>query len=190
MPRPHPAPRPSVPMIYYTTFSSPIGRIGMAATPRGLCRISLNATSPPAFQKTLRRDYRCSAVRWDRHFTDLVAWMRAYFSGRPVRFKAKIELKEGTPFQHKVWRSLLRIPYGQTRSYQDVARDIGHPNSFRAVGGACGNNPIALIVPCHRVINANGNLGGFTGGLRLKQLLLRIEKKRSPRTNKKRITHD
>ncbi|MBI3995244.1 MAG: methylated-DNA--[protein]-cysteine S-methyltransferase [Nitrospirae bacterium] len=189
MPRLHLAPKLSVPMIYYTTFSSPIGRIGIAATPRGLCRISLNATSPPAFRKTLRRDYRCSAVRRDRLFTDLLAWMRAYFLGRPVRFKLKIDLQEGTPFQHKVWRSLLRIPYGQTQSYQDVARDIGHPNSFRAVGGACGNNPIALIVPCHRVINANGKLGGFTGGLRLKKLILKMEKERSLRINKKRITH-
>jgi methylated-DNA-[protein]-cysteine S-methyltransferase len=77
-----------------------------------------------------------------------------------------------------VWRSLRRIPYGQTRSYQALARRIGHPNSFRAVGGACGKNPIAVFIPCHRVINADGKLGGFTGGLRIKRQLLALEQKK------------
>lgn len=166
----------SHPIIYYTLFASPLGRIGIASTPNGLCRISLNATRQPAFRKILQRDYRCSAVRRDRYFKDLVGRMRAYFSGKPVRFDAKIDLLEGTPFQQKVWRFLRRIPYGQTRSYRLIARDIGHPNSFRAVGGACGNNPIAILIPCHRVINADGKLGGFTGGLRLKQQLLTLER--------------
>lgn len=165
----------SHPIIYYTLFASPFGRIGIASTPSGICRISLNAAGQTAFRKTLQRDYHCLSIRRDRHFTDLVTRMRAYFSGNPVRFNAKIDLLEGTSFQKKVWRSLRRIPFGQTRSYQNVARDIGHPNSFRAVGGACGKNPIALFIPCHRVINANGKLGGFTGGLRLKQQLLMLE---------------
>lgn len=175
MPRVNSSRKPSHPTIYYTLFSSPIGPIGIAATTRGLCCISLNAASQTAFQKKLQRDYRRAAVRRDRHFTDLVTGMRAYFSGKPVRFNAKLDLREGTPFQQKVWRSLLRIPYGQTRSYRSIAREIGRPDSFRAVGGACGNNPVGILVPCHRVINADGGLGGFTGGLRIKQHLLKLE---------------
>lgn len=169
----------SPPVIYYTLVASPLGPIGIAATPRGLCRVSLNVPRQAAFRKELERDYGCSAVRRDRHFTGLLSGLRAYFSGRPVRFKAKIDLREGTPFQQKVWRSLRRIPYGHTRSYRSVARDIGHSNSFRAVGGACGRNPIAVFIPCHRVINTNGMLGGFTGGLRKKSLLLALEQKKS-----------
>ena len=175
MPRVNTIRKSSRPIIYYTLFASPLGRIGIASTPGGICRISLNAAGRPAFRKTLQRDYRCSAVRRDRHFTDLVTGIRAYFSGNPVRFNIKIDLLEGTPFQKKVWRSLRRIPFGQTRSYRSIARDIGHPNSYRAVGGACGTNPIAVLIPCHRVINADGNLGGFTGGIRLKRQLLTLE---------------
>ncbi|MBI3811434.1 MAG: methylated-DNA--[protein]-cysteine S-methyltransferase [Nitrospirae bacterium] len=169
----------SHPVIYYTLVASPVGPIGIAATPRGLCRVSLNVAGPSAFRKKLEKDHGCSAARRDRHFTGIVTGLRAYFSGRPVRFKAKIDLREGTPFQQKVWRSLQRIPHGHTRSYRSVARDIGHSNSFRAVGGACGKNPIAVFIPCHRVINADGRLGGFTGGLRKKRRLLVLEQKNS-----------
>jgi O-6-methylguanine DNA methyltransferase len=162
--------------LYYTLFSSPLGRIGVASTPNGICRISLHPRSPSTFRNRIEKDYRCTAVRRDRSFTDFVAGMRLYLSGRPVRLNAKIDLQEGTAFQKKVWRSLQRIPHGQTRSYRLIARDIGHPKSFRAVGGACGKNPIAVLIPCHRVIKADGTLGGFTGGLRTKRLLLAIEK--------------
>ncbi len=176
MPTANASRKSSRPVVYYTLFASPFGRIGIASTSHGICRISLKAAGQTAFRKTLQRDYRCSAVRRDRHFTDLVTRMRAYFSGNPVRFNARIDLREGTPFQQKVWRSLRRIPYGQTRSYQAVARRIGHSKGYRAVGGACGTNPIAIVIPCHRVINSDGKLGGFTGGLRMKRLLLLSEK--------------
>jgi O-6-methylguanine DNA methyltransferase len=178
VPRINASRKPSHPVVYYTLFASPFGQIGIASTPRGICRISLNAAGRPAFRKKLERDFRRPAIRRDRHFTDLVTGMRAYFTGHPVRLNAKVDLLEGTPFQQMVWRSLRRIPYGQTRSYQALARRIGHPNSFRAVGGACGKNPIAVFIPCHRVINANGKLGGFTGGLRIKRKLLALEQKK------------
>jgi O-6-methylguanine DNA methyltransferase len=175
VPRVYPSRKPVHSTLYYTLFASPLGRIGIASTPNGICRISLHATTPSAFRKALEREYCRTAIRQDRYFKDLVAGMRLYFSGQPVRFNTKIDLQEGTPFQKKVWRSLQGIPHGQTRSYQTVARRIGHPNSFRAVGGACGKNPVAVLIPCHRVINADGKLGGFTGGLRLKKHLLTLE---------------
>ncbi|HUK56378.1 MAG TPA: methylated-DNA--[protein]-cysteine S-methyltransferase [Nitrospiria bacterium] len=163
--------------IYYTLFSSPIGRIGMAATPKGLCQLSLNVISEPTFRRKLQREYHRPVIRSDERFGDLVARLGAYLAGKPIRFHTRFDLLEGTSFQQKVWRALQRIPYGQTRSYQSVAKSIGHPRSFRAVGGACGKNPVAVLIPCHRVIGADGQLAGFTGGLRTKRWLLRSERK-------------
>ena len=82
----------------------------------------------------------------------------------------------GTEFQKSVWRALIDIPYGETRSYKDIAKTIGHPKAYRAVGSACNRNPIGLIVPCHRVIGSQGNLTGYAGGLDLKEKLLNHEK--------------
>jgi methylated-DNA-[protein]-cysteine S-methyltransferase len=169
-------PKSAPPIVYYTLFPSPVGRIGIAATSGGICRVTFNVRGDSDFRNLLRREYGCRPVRRDRHFKSIASRLESYFSGQPVRFSAKIDLNEGTPFQQKVWGFLRSIPYGQTRSYRSVARGIGHPNSFRAVGGACGNNPIGILIPCHRVINATGGLGGFTGGLRVKRRLLRLEK--------------
>ena len=98
-----------------------------------------------------------------------------YFSGKPVTFHVPLDLTGGTPFQQKVWRVLCSIPYGQTRSYGWVARKLGKPGAARAVGTACGANPIPIIVPCHRVIASDGSLGGYSGGLAWKRRLLRNE---------------
>lgn len=98
-----------------------------------------------------------------------------YEKGLRKQFDIPITLK-GTEFQIKVWKALLLIPFGETRSYSDIAKTIGHPKAIRAVGGACHHNPIGLIVPCHRVIGQNGKLTGYYGGLDLKEELLRHEK--------------
>ena len=97
-----------------------------------------------------------------------------YFSGTRKRFQAALQLA-GTPFQVKVWQALLEIPYGKTESYGELAVRIGHPKALRAVGGALNRNPIAIIVPCHRVIGADGKLTGFAGGLDTKKYLLELE---------------
>lgn len=97
-----------------------------------------------------------------------------YFAGRRLSFDLPLELK-GTPFQLRVWRELTRIPFAQTRSYAEIAEQIGQPTACRAVGNANGKNRIPLIVPCHRVIGAGGNLAGFTGGIGLKKRLLAHE---------------
>ena len=101
-----------------------------------------------------------------------------YFSGNPARFSLKIQspfIHAGTEFQKKVWTEIAKIPYGQTRTYGELARAIGSPGSARAVGLACGANPLALIIPCHRVVGASG-LGGFAGGVDIKKKLLELEK--------------
>ena len=105
-----------------------------------------------------------------------VKQMQEYFTGRRKEFELPIRL-QGTDFQQKVWNALRQIPYGETRSYGEVAAIIGNPKASRAVGGANHKNPIMLIVPCHRVIGADGSLTGFGGGLRAKEYLLSLEKK-------------
>ncbi|RPI10034.1 MAG: methylated-DNA--[protein]-cysteine S-methyltransferase [Acidobacteriales bacterium] len=97
-----------------------------------------------------------------------------YFSGRRRQFDLPLDL-EGTEFQQRVWKSVARIPYGQTRSYAQIATTIGSPTAVRAVGAANGANPVAIIVPCHRVIASGGGLGGYGGGLELKRRLLALE---------------
>lgn len=115
----------------------------------------------------------------DRHaFTDVVDQLGAYFSGELVDFDIALDLA-GTDFQRRVWAALLEIPYGETRSYGQLAADLGKPGASRAVGLANGRNPVAIIVPCHRVIGGNGSLTGYGGGLDRKRTLLDLERQRS-----------
>lgn len=105
------------------------------------------------------------------------AELKEYFDGRRMRFSVPLDL-HGTDFQQQVWRTLLSIPYGETRSYAGIARAVGRPMASRAVGGAVGSNPIAILVPCHRVVGANGTLTGYAGGLDRKRVLLALETRR------------
>jgi len=107
---------------------------------------------------------------------NLEASLQAFADGKPVRFNIPLDLTAGTKFQQAVWRALLKIPRGETRSYGWVAKQIGKPRATRAVGSACGANPVPIIVPCHRVIAGDGSLGGFGGGLALKRRLLALER--------------
>lgn len=101
--------------------------------------------------------------------------LNRYFSGKPFSFNTAVAPK-GTPFQKKVWKALQTIPFGQTRTYTWVARKIGAPKAARAVGSACGKNPVPIWIPCHRVVSASGGLGGFSSGLKWKRFLLNLEK--------------
>lgn len=99
----------------------------------------------------------------------------AYFSGRKVEFSYPVDLEEFTPFQKAVWSAMRKIPYGQTRTYRWLAEKVGKPRAYRAVGNACGKNPLLIIQPCHRVVGSHGKLGGFSAGLNVKKALLRLE---------------
>lgn len=103
-----------------------------------------------------------------------VSELDEYFAGKRRQFTFPLDLR-GTDFQIACWRALLAIPYGETRSYADIARAVGKPNAFRAVGMANNRNPIAIVVPCHRVIASNGTLCGYGGGLEVKRKLLQLE---------------
>lgn len=115
------------------------------------------------------------AVRSDNLMPDLTERLKSYFSGSWVPFPGELDLSEATSFQRRVWQATRLIPYGETRSYLWVAEQTGRPAAVRAVGQALGKNPLPVIVPCHRVIAADGSLGGFTGGLKMKRRLLELE---------------
>ena len=153
--------------VYYTNFQSPVGQLLLAGDDRGLHLISFAAG------KHAIRPHP-GWVENKEPFQETIRQLQAYFRGELQEFDLPLTL-EGTPFQVRVWQSLRAIPYGRTISYGQLAHQIGQPNAARAVGLANGSNPIPIIVPCHRVIGANGKLTGFGGGLSLKQKLLSLE---------------
>jgi len=128
----------------------------------------------------LERRLQCKLVPGETGVLERVRGeLDRYFSGTLEEFSVPLRTA-GTPFEERVWRELLRIRYGRTRSYEDLARALGVPNGQRAVGGANGRNPIAVVIPCHRVVNKGGGLGGYGGGLWRKEALLRLERTRRP----------
>jgi methylated-DNA-[protein]-cysteine S-methyltransferase len=147
----------------------------LAASTQGLCRLSIRV-SDRQFMDELARSTGTDA--WCRNgepvLREAARQLGEYFRGERRDFQLPLDLK-GTRFQQEVWHALLRIPYAQTRSYADLAREIGSPNSARAVGSANGANPVAIIVPCHRVVASGGGLGGYSAGLDVKRRLLALE---------------
>ena len=162
--------------LIYTTFNSPLGRTGVAATPYGICRVVLSIKKESEFIKTLKTIYH-SPKKQRCQLTEIEKEFHLYFSGKLKKFTFKVDLRQGTSFQQRVWEQLKAIPFGETRSYQWLATEICQPKACRAVGNANGKNPTPLIIPCHRVIKKNGDLGGFTGGTHLKKYLLELENK-------------
>src|SRR5262252_4371185 len=161
-------------VIHYTVFASPVGPLFLAASEQGLVALEFDARL--AGQQTIRpnpRDLRAEAKarRFDRADIRMAGYIREleqYFAGSRREFSFPLDLR-GTEVQLACWRALLAIPYGETRSYGDIARAVGRPQGFRAVGMANNRNPIAIVVPCHRVIAADGTLCGYGGGLNLKR---------------------
>jgi len=160
--------------ISYTIIESPFGRLLVAATREGVCSVSLGESD--AFVETaLVNEYPAATIqRDDEALRDLAAQFKGYF--RDGRFGLKVPLGlRGTPFQMDVWKRLQSIPPGSTRSYEQIANELGSPNAVRAVARACASNPTVLLIPCHRVIRKNGELGGYRWGIERKRALLRHE---------------
>jgi methylated-DNA-[protein]-cysteine S-methyltransferase len=154
-------------MIHYRTIDSPIGPLALAGRGRVLTHLRM-------LDQTYEPD-RSDWVHDERAFPDAVDQLQAYFAGERTDFDLELGLV-GSDFQRRVWQALLTIPYGETRSYGQIAALIGAPGAARAVGLANGHNPIAIIVPCHRVIGASGSLTGYGGGLDRKRSLLEMER--------------
>jgi methylated-DNA-[protein]-cysteine S-methyltransferase len=161
--------------IYYSSFYSPfLRRVFVASTEKGVCAVDF-LTSKQAFLKELKDRFPEEVVKNDQKNRKVLSQLGKYLKGNLRHFDCPLDLR-GTPFQKKVWRELGKIPYGRTRSYQEIAKAVGNPKACRAVGNANGLNPIPLILPCHRVIESNGGLGGFGHGVKVKRRLLDFEK--------------
>jgi methylated-DNA-[protein]-cysteine S-methyltransferase len=157
-------------MIHYRTIESPIGLLTLAGHGSALTNLRM-----------VDQTYEPSRTDWSADpgaFNDAVDQLGAYFAGELTDFDIELDLR-GTEFQQRVWKALLTIPYGDTRAYGEIAEQIGAPGAARAVGLANGHNPIAIVVPCHRVIGARGSLTGYGGGLDRKRTLLELEQKRA-----------
>ena len=151
-------------------MASPVGKLTLVATDDGLSGILWDNDQP--------RRVPLAVDAEDNHHPVLLEaerQLREYFSGRRKEFALKLDLA-GTPFQRKVWKALLTIPFGETRLYGQIAKQIGSPRAVRAVGAANGRNPVSIVAPCHRVIGSTGKLTGFAGGLDIKAQLLALEK--------------
>jgi len=163
--------------VYWTLLSTEDWRMHVAATDEGLCFVG--SRNQPLEELTLWVNARFSdsiLIRDDDKLRPYAAELAEYLQGTRERFTVPTLLR-GTPFQEAVWRALCDIPYGQTKSYSDIAQHIRKPAAVRAVGSAIGANPILITVPCHRVIGKNGSLTGYRGGMEMKSKLLQLEQK-------------
>ena len=158
----------------YIIFNTDTGWIGVLGSAKGLLSTTLPQGSSQEALEQLG-DRVNQATRAPDPFNDLMERFKIYFRGRKVDFPDALDLSEAAAFQREVWEAARLIPYGETRSYGWVASQIKKPGAARAVGQALGRNPLAVIVPCHRVVASDGKLGGFGGGLDLKRHLLRLE---------------
>jgi methylated-DNA-[protein]-cysteine S-methyltransferase len=155
----------------YKEVASPVGRLKLVTSDKGLAAILWENDNPSRI--------RLGEMVEDRNHPILLKAERQlgeYFAGKRETFSVALDM-QGTPFQKDVWEQLLAIPFGETRSYGQLAKALGRPQAMRAVGAANGRNPISIIVPCHRVIGSSGKLTGFAGGLETKARLLNLEKK-------------
>lgn len=154
---------------FFKTMNSPVGGLKLVGNDKGLAAIMWAKDRPRRVNLNIvdEQPDHPVLVETERQLLD-------YFAGRRQVFDLKLNF-QGTAFQKSVWAALLRIPFGQTKTYRQIAVELGNPKSTRAVGAANGRNPIAIVAPCHRVIGADGSLTGFAGGLDAKATLLRIE---------------
>jgi methylated-DNA-[protein]-cysteine S-methyltransferase len=166
----------------FKTMPSPVGELKLVASDRGLAAILWENDAPGRV--------RLGEMAEDEGHPILLETerqLRAYFAGALKAFTVPLDF-QGTAFQKQVWAALLAIPFGETRSYAEIARQLGRPTASRAVGAANGRNPISIIAPCHRVVGANGALTGFAGGLAAKALLLDLERDGARPEARRRVT--
>lgn len=165
------------PFIYFTEMDSPIGTITLATSDKGICFIefgSVKTTCSAAQRKLNKLQIHAELKNDDVPLYEAKRQISEYFSAERETFDLPLDLI-GTNFQKLVWDQLTNIPYGVTKSYKQIALEIGAPKAVRAIGGANNQNPVPIIVPCHRVIGSNGSMVGYGGGLDKKEALLRLE---------------
>ena len=158
----------------YAVFETKMGWVGILASDTGLLRTTLPSDTPDEAAAGLGPAAR-AADNDVRRLLEPIRHLSDYFDGRRVEFSDKLEYDSSTPFRQRVWEATRRIPYGETRTYGEIAREAGSSGAARAVGQALGENPLPIFVPCHRVIGSDGGLTGFGGGLEMKRRLLQME---------------
>ncbi len=162
-------------MLYCTSFETTIGIIYIASSEKGICKISLTLESADEFKAWIKKHFgEHEIVESKKENREAIEQIKLYLARRLKKFSLKINLI-GTEFQKKVWREVMKIPYGKTTTYAILAEKINKPNAYRAVANALGANPLPIIIPCHRVIASDGSLGGYTGGVKIKEFLLGLE---------------
>jgi AraC family transcriptional regulator, regulatory protein of adaptative response / methylated-DNA-[protein]-cysteine methyltransferase len=161
--------------ISYCCFSSPLGTVLVAATGKGVCSVKLG--NDAAWLERLLGEEFSEARIEEKPMPEVKKAILDFLAGEAKLARVPLDIR-GTVFQRRVWEELRRIPRGQTRTYRDIARAVGAPAAVRAVGSACGANPVALVVPCHRAVRTDGGLGGYAWGLGRKKKLLALEKKK------------
>jgi O-6-methylguanine DNA methyltransferase len=152
------------------------GWVGIASSPSGLLALTLPESTQERALKPLLERWGKEQSYDDPGLDNLKTKLQRYFDGQRVLFDEPLDLREATAFQCRVWLAVRDIPYGETRSYGQIARQVGSPRAARAVGQAMAANPLPIVVPCHRVIGSDGDLRGFGGGLDLKRRLLEMER--------------
>jgi methylated-DNA-[protein]-cysteine S-methyltransferase len=153
----------------YKRMPSPVGTLTLVASDHGLAAVLWENDRPRRVRLNLEAEAHGHPV-----LVEAERQLAEYFAGRRKQFTVKLDVA-GTPFQRQVWNALLTIPFGETRSYRQIANQIGNPRAVRAVGAANGRNPLSIVAPCHRVIGSSGALTGFAGGLDVKARLLALE---------------
>ena len=164
----------SKPTIRYSVWDSPIGTLGIAVTGKGVSHLYF-VRNEKDFYSILSENMDAAFVKDPPATIPVVNELKDYFSGKLRKFQTPIDIVKGTEFQRTIWNMLLKIPYGEVRTYGWFAEKLKIENGARAVGTANGQNPVSIIIPCHRVINSNGKLGGYGGGLDKKRWLLKLE---------------
>jgi methylated-DNA-[protein]-cysteine S-methyltransferase len=163
-------------LIAYTSVPMPAGDMLVAGTERGICALIIAAHAAiPTARDALQRYCPAPLVPDGDSLADATAQLTEYVGGARQSFDLPLDLA-GTPFQRRVWAALLAIPYGETTTYRDLARDLGQPGGAQAVGGAVARNPVSIIVPCHRVLGSDGSLTGYAWGVHVKRWLLDHER--------------
>lgn len=163
--------------VYYSSMDTIIGHLALAKTSKGLCWVSFGQEEHQKRSLEVwlsKRLLRATLIKDDHALLSEKEELNNYFNGNIKSFQSELDIM-GTPFQKITWKALQDIPYGEVRSYKEIALAIGSPKAVRAVGGANNKNPISIIIPCHRVIGANGSLVGYGGGLHIKKKLLQLE---------------
>jgi methylated-DNA-[protein]-cysteine S-methyltransferase len=161
--------------VAYTTTDSPFGELLLAATPRGLVRLGLPNQDAGALLEDLSRSVSPRVLEAGGPLDETRRELDLYFDGRLRDFELPVDWRLSRDFRRRALRAVSRIPYGETRSYTQVAKRAGNERAVRAAGTACGANPIPIVVPCHRVLRLGGGLGGYAGGLPMKRALLELE---------------